>query len=574
MPKVRLDKLTLDDVNRVVLSISTEIQRVSEQLAHLRSGALSFTGDIDLGGFRVANAGTTQSDDDALTRGELLQRLDELEDEASIFETSAAEGIPGGGRQKRLRRRTSRLKDLIDDTVANTIGDLGFPAVVFTQDDGSGNAELATDTANLIWNNSTKRLGIRKAPTAGLLHIAGNIHLDDSVQPSLNLQSNAGAMRQFQLITDGSTVFWKNLTDNLGTLVVRNSSNVDMFAVSYAAPSLALSIGATSGVINDSGADYDFRVEGVGQANLIRTDAALARVGILTATPSNTFSVGATSQFQVGTDGDLDRIKDVPYAWPVANASGVLTNNGSGTLSWTPAPGASAADHIDIASDELNGGEPTSIFSLSNIPIYGTDILCANGARLRRVGSSPGLNEYTITGSEVTLGFTKAASDFLVADYRVQPNTRRIVNEQLVGTGTSFALSSTPDVGTEVLTRNTIRLRRVGASPGTNEYTISGASITLGIAVVAGEYLVADYDVTQSPVSHTHVYGEELTGTGTSFALANTPVVGSEVLWFNTIRQRRVVAAPSTNEYTISGASITTGMSKAAGDALVADYIY
>src|SRR3990170_2842135 len=242
MPKVRLDKLTLDDVNRVVLSISTEIQRVSEQLAQLRSGAISFTGNIDLGGFRVANAGTTQSDDDALTRGELLQRLDELEDEASIFETSAAEGIPGGGRQKRLRRRTSRLKDLIDDTVANTIGDLGFPAVVFTQDDGSGNAELATDTANLIWNNSTKRLGIRKAPTAGLLHIAGNIHLDDSVQPSLNLQSNAGAMRQFQLITDGSTVFWKNLTDNLGTLVVRNSSNVDIFAVSYSASSLAFCI--------------------------------------------------------------------------------------------------------------------------------------------------------------------------------------------------------------------------------------------------------------------------------------------------------------------------------------------
>jgi len=159
MPKVRLDKLTLDDVNRVVLSISTEIQRVSEQLAQLRSGAIAFTGDVDLGGFRVANAGIAQSDDDALTRGELLQRLDELEDEASIFETSAAEGIPGGGRQKRLRRRTSRLKDMIEDYATNLIGDLGFPAVVYTQNDGSGDAELATDTLNFVWTSNELRIG-------------------------------------------------------------------------------------------------------------------------------------------------------------------------------------------------------------------------------------------------------------------------------------------------------------------------------------------------------------------------------------------------------------------------------
>lgn len=40
--------------------------------------------------------------------------------------------------------------------------------------------------------------------------------------------------------------------------------------------------------------------------------------------------------------GDLDRIKNVPYDWPAANAVGVLTNDGAGNLTWTPAGAAGA----------------------------------------------------------------------------------------------------------------------------------------------------------------------------------------------------------------------------------------
>ncbi|MBK7033619.1 MAG: hypothetical protein IPH49_10225 [Ignavibacteria bacterium] len=61
-------------------------------------------------------------------------------------------------------------------------------------------------------------------------------------------------------------------------------------------------------------------------------------VGVGDATPDERFTVGTTSQFRVNAGGDLIRIKDVPYVWPAANGAGVLTNNGSGTLSWTPMP--------------------------------------------------------------------------------------------------------------------------------------------------------------------------------------------------------------------------------------------
>jgi hypothetical protein len=56
---------------------------------------------------------------------------------------------------------------------------------------------------------------------------------------------------------------------------------------------------------------------------------------------------GATDQLRIGTDGDLDRIKDVPYSWPAANATGVLFNDGVGNLAWTLTPAGLDADTLD-----------------------------------------------------------------------------------------------------------------------------------------------------------------------------------------------------------------------------------
>ena len=58
-------------------------------------------------------------------------------------------------------------------------------------------------------------------------------------------------------------------------------------------------------------------------------------LGELARLTSAALNVGATQQFQVAVaDGDLQRIKDVPYDWPVANAAGYLRNTGAGALSW------------------------------------------------------------------------------------------------------------------------------------------------------------------------------------------------------------------------------------------------
>ncbi len=63
---------------------------------------------------------------------------------------------------------------------------------------------------------------------------------------------------------------------------------------------------------------------------------------------SSGVSVGS-GKFRIApTTGNISRIRDVAYTWPSADAAGVLTSNGSGTLSWTaPAvTGAGATNRI------------------------------------------------------------------------------------------------------------------------------------------------------------------------------------------------------------------------------------
>lgn len=60
------------------------------------------------------------------------------------------------------------------------------------------------------------------------------------------------------------------------------------------------------------------------------------RLGIGDASPAATLTVGSGDLFQVNNSGNLIRIKNIAYSWPVAQgaANTFLQNNGSGSLSW------------------------------------------------------------------------------------------------------------------------------------------------------------------------------------------------------------------------------------------------
>lgn len=79
-------------------------------------------------------------------------------------------------------------------------------------------------------------------------------------------------------------------------------------------------------------------------------------VGIGTTTPLAKFSVGSSSQFQVDTNGNILRLNNIPYNFPSTQATTgqVLSNNGSGTLSWV--------NQLGGWSLQGNAGNPSNYF--------------------------------------------------------------------------------------------------------------------------------------------------------------------------------------------------------------------
>ncbi len=57
-----------------------------------------------------------------------------------------------------------------------------------------------------------------------------------------------------------------------------------------------------------------------------------------------TLSVGSNSPFQVNNSGNIVKLNGVTTSFPTSNSSGVLTNDGSGTLSWASLGAASISD--------------------------------------------------------------------------------------------------------------------------------------------------------------------------------------------------------------------------------------
>ena len=74
-------------------------------------------------------------------------------------------------------------------------------------------------------------------------------------------------------------------------------------------------------------------------AVIIASVAKAQNVGIGTTNPLDRLSVGSNSQFRIDANGNIVRINNVPYSFPSGQgANQYLKNDGSGNLSWTPAP--------------------------------------------------------------------------------------------------------------------------------------------------------------------------------------------------------------------------------------------
>ena len=80
-------------------------------------------------------------------------------------------------------------------------------------------------------------------------------------------------------------------------------------------------------------------------AILISYNSFAQNVGIGTSNPQSRFSIGTSSEFQVDSLGNIKKINNVSYSFPSSQGSigQVLTNNGSGNLTWANSNAGSTA---------------------------------------------------------------------------------------------------------------------------------------------------------------------------------------------------------------------------------------
>lgn len=124
-------------------------------------------------------------------------------------------------------------------------------------------------------------------------------------------------------------------------LIADNINTTDPIFVGRDNGTAVLTIGDNGTFLskNTANSTTAFQVQNAAGTTVLDVDTTNQRVGIGTATPTHLLSVGAASELAVGTDGDLDKIKNVSYSWPSSQGSAgtALTNDGSGNLSWSAA---------------------------------------------------------------------------------------------------------------------------------------------------------------------------------------------------------------------------------------------
>lgn len=172
-------------------------------------------------------------------------------------------------------------------------------------------------------------------------------------------------------------------------------------------------------VVNDSGADSDFRVEGDTDTNLIFSDASTDRVGIGTNTPGSKLDVKGALRLSGSASGYVglapaSAAGSTTYTLPTADGSAgqALVTDGSGVLSWAATGISASVANTFTARQTFQGSSSVLALALDN------------AAELATVSATAatGTINYDITTQSV-LYYTSNASGNFTINFRASSGT-------------------------------------------------------------------------------------------------------------------------------------------------------
>ena len=300
-----------------------------------------------------------------------------------------------------------------------TVSDLTDNRIVI-----AGLAGSLEDDANLTFDGTTFEVGTAFDVTAangntaigGTLGVTGEATLASATVSDLTsgrvvLAGTAGAIEDSGNFTfDGTTA---TIT---GALTVDNVS-IDGNSLSSSDNLTIDAAAAGSIVINDAGADVDFRVEGSGEANALFVEGSTGNVGIKTATPAAgaDLHINSTSSMIVPVGTTAER--------PAVAAEGMTRFNTTidqlefynGT-DWLVA----GAEFTVIVADSFTADGTTTVYTLSENTTTAGAIISING-----VVQDPGTS-YSISTNSLT--FTEAPQSGDNIDARILTTTTTVAD--------------------------------------------------------------------------------------------------------------------------------------------------